>query len=255
MTVRLVVRPGGKYPKPAFGCGRIWKKNSKKERSLHVQEYKADEFNNISLPDLEVCTTQQPSIGVVEQEIQSVTEEKSQSGITLIPFVEILTVAGVDPSTAVKLAQKHSTRRIQACAKYVRQSRGEKINQPGMLVSALSKGWKLPKWAFEGIAEEKRPRELPVEPLTQADGGDRFVVKEQLNLQPKAFEFEPVVNVAMVREPVKPMTVWDVAATRPHLLDERDAWRVQLVGEPASKDSVKEVLKKMRERLEKKFGK
>ena len=71
-------------------------------------------------------------------------------GEELIPnvlnrVIEVLQDAGVPAPIAQVLAHRHSEGRIQAAITYAKGYRGELLNKPGGVVSALQNGWKLPK--------------------------------------------------------------------------------------------------------------
>jgi len=104
------------------------------------------------------ASTPKPPKPVVSVELPSSSIEEPASNI-----IEPLLTAGIRKNVAKKLAAQNTHNEVVAALRYVSQYRGEKLNAPGMLVSALSNGWRLPKWCYESVAEEKRLREMPSE--------------------------------------------------------------------------------------------
>ena len=102
--------------------------------------------------------------------------------------VEILLTAGIRETVAKKLAIKHPYKQVRAASRYISQYRGEKLNAPGMLVSALSENWKLPKWCFDSSEEKAQPKKLAPDAQSQqrvcheTDEMGKFI--EERNLSP-----------------------------------------------------------------------
>jgi hypothetical protein len=171
MTVRLVVRAGRAYPKPkGLGAPTMRKKSStpscaRKDFIFYNKiDFEVHETtNNLPDPVLEELVDQETVDTVVTEKPQNLIEEtlnelpETNPEVveeipvleSLSPIVEILQDVGVAVPMAQTLACKHSVGRIEAAVTYAKGYRGELLNKPGYVVSALQNGWKLPKWCYK----------------------------------------------------------------------------------------------------------
>ena len=189
MTVRLVVRPGHVYPKPR-GLGKPLPQERKKfsmpaapnmvfnDFEVHetTTDYQLD-------PVLEEPVDQEQVDAVVTVELQKITEETPNEPPETVPkqeeeisapnpldrAIEVLQDAGVVAPVAQVLARQHSAGRIRAAVAYADGYRGELLNRPGYVVSALQDGWKLPKWCFRPVPAKNEAQEGPSKPRPLPD--------------------------------------------------------------------------------------
>lgn len=179
MTVRLAVKPGRVYPKP-WGLGRSpaarpgtdgGKNFSNPTRAYkdfnHVLDFKIHVTTD-SLPDpvLETDEDEEKAKDVVAVKPQIPIEETVEPAINkpetaqnrecekkaFVPSeqtVQLLQETGIAAPVARVLAQRHPEKNIQAAVAYARGCRGELLNKPGYVVSALQNGWKLPGWCYK----------------------------------------------------------------------------------------------------------
>lgn len=185
MAVRLAVRPGHVYPKPrGVETSKARKDFSTPSRARKVFNYKRNfEVHEATtdyqqIPVLVEPVKQESVNAVVAKEPQNLTEEISieasetssepVGGSTVLNpdncALEALQDAGVAGLVAQVLATRHSIGRIQAAVNYAQSYRGELLNKPGYVVSALQNGWKLPKWCYRTESAKIDIQELSAAP-------------------------------------------------------------------------------------------
>ena len=189
MTVRLVVRAGRAYPKPrGLGAPPARKKSSTSscarhgfihEANLEVHETTTDYQLNPVLKErsnrdeISDVVTKKPeeldeeTIGDCLEINPEIVEEISVPNL-LNPAIETLQDIGIVAPVAQVLARRHSTGRIQAAVTYATGYRGDLLNKPGYVVSALQGGWKLPGWCFKHETRLEAPKQ-PVESYSAPD--------------------------------------------------------------------------------------
>ena len=170
MTVRLVVRPGGVYPKPHWGMDSL----PGKPRKMVSASRTRDKVLNHGF---EVHTTTKAGGSSVRREAHPPTKpgvvsehlkdsdgtagersardpepsETEAPGPTPNPErqkADTLQAAGVAPGTAHRLAQRFSGGRIGAAVAYAAGYRSGVLNRPGLVIDALQSPYKLPRWAW-----------------------------------------------------------------------------------------------------------
>jgi len=167
MVVRLAVRPGGVYPKPAWNTKALPLARKNVSASSCVREHSCVKGFEVHAGTTDSRGRSVHSETPVVAEHPMNATEPSESGV-------LLTQAGVDQAPAMECLSGVPLKRVLATIRYVQESRSEVINPGGYIRAAIERRWKLPAWCWEERAGDRGTgQERPTSAAVDAPEGPK----------------------------------------------------------------------------------
>jgi len=165
MVVRLVVRPSGVYPRPAWNTKALPLSRKNVSAASCVREHGRSK-------DFEVHAVETTGSGdrtVLPAPV--VVAEQPQHAPQTPDAAALLVQAGVDQISAMGFQRGVSLKHIRAAIRYTQESRSEVLNPGGFIRAALARRWKLPAWCWEERAGDRQAKpERPSRAAVRAPG-------------------------------------------------------------------------------------